>query len=91
MAALGAAYVGRDSAKVMQSRNIPTAGESAPGNYPEERLGYMSRKPKRISITVSQSVHEALVEESITQGRSLSNLPSYWLERQAALVKKLAN
>jgi predicted HicB family RNase H-like nuclease len=51
----------------------------------------MSRKPKRISITVSHSVHEALVEESLFQGRSLSNLASYWLEQRATLVDKLAN
>ena len=91
MVPLGAAYVGRDSAKVMQSRNIPPTGKSVPDSDPEERYGYTSRKPKRISITVSHSVHEALVELSLSQGRSLSNLASYLLEHQAELMRKRAN
>jgi len=39
-----------------------------------------SRRPVRISITVSQAVHEALLERSDAQGRSLSNLAAYLLE-----------
>jgi len=70
---------------------MPPAGKPVPDSHPEERLGYISRKPQRISITVSHSVHEALVEESLFQGRSLSNLASYWLEQRATLVDKLAN
>ncbi len=75
----------------MQSRNMPPAGKPVPDSHPEERFDYISRKPQRISITVSHSVHEALVEESLSQGRSLSNLASYLLEHQAELMRKLAN
>ena len=75
----------------MHSRNMPPSGMPTPDNYPEKRLGYISRKPQRISITVSHSVHEALVEESLSQGRSLSNLASYLLEHQAELMRKRVN
>jgi hypothetical protein len=75
----------------MQSRNMPPAGKPVPDSHPEERFGYISHKPQRISITVSHSVHEALVEESLSQGRSLSNLASYLLEHQAELMRKRVN
>jgi hypothetical protein len=75
----------------MQSRNRPPAGKPVPDSHPEERFGYISHKPQRISITVSHSVHEALVEESLSQGRSLSNLASYLLEHQAELMRKRVN
>jgi len=75
----------------MLSRNMPPSGKPVPDSHPEERLGYISRKPQRISITVSHSVHEALVEESLSQGRSLSNLASYLLEHQAELMRMRVN
>jgi hypothetical protein len=53
-----------------------------------ERMAYSSRKPQRITITVSHFVHEALVVESLAQGRSLSNLASFWLEQQALLARR---
>jgi hypothetical protein len=71
----------------MQIRNF-SSGEPAPGGNQQQRLGYSSRKPQRITITVSHSVHEALVEESLTQGRSLSNLASFWLEQQTELARR---
>jgi predicted HicB family RNase H-like nuclease len=74
----------------MQSRNF-SSGKSGQGGNQQERLGSISRKPQRITITVSHSVHEALVEESFQQGRSLSNLASFWLEQQADLARKRAN
>jgi hypothetical protein len=39
------------------------------------------RKPQRISVTISYAVFEKLVSQSIAEGRSLSNLASYILER----------
>lgn len=45
--------------------------------------GFNLRRPLRITITVSWSVYAALVAASDQQGRSLSNLAAYWLERQA--------
>ena len=71
----------------MQSRNF-SSGKSDPGGNQQERLGHISRKPQRITITVSHYVHEALVEESLSQGRSLSNLASFWLEQQAELARR---
>ena len=50
-------------------------------------LGIASRKPKRLTITVSWSVYQSLVETSDLEGRSLSNTAAYWLERQAELQK----
>ena len=88
---MGADYLDRDSTAVMQSRNRPPAGKPVPDSHPEERFGYISHKPQRISITVSHSVHEALVEASLSQGRSLSNLASYLLEHQAELMRKRVN
>ena len=43
-------------------------------------LKRVSRKPKRITITVSHSVSEQLVCLSDDQGRSTSNLAAYLLE-----------
>ena len=51
-------------------------------------LGVASRKPQRITITVSWSVYQSLIETSDHQGRSLSNAAAYWLERQAELQKQ---
>lgn len=41
------------------------------------------RKPQRLTITVPWGLHEALLRCSHQQGRSVSNLACYWLERQA--------
>lgn len=39
------------------------------------------RKPQRLTITVSWVVFERLVKRSQLEGRSMSNLSSYLLER----------
>lgn len=83
-----ASYLYLDSRAVMQSRNSSSRNSGLDDNQ-QERLGYSSRKPQRITITVSHSVHEALVEESFSQGRSLSNLASFWLEQQAEATRCL--
>ena len=44
-------------------------------------LSYLSRRPKRLTITVSHSVASCLIEQSNDQGRSISNLAAYLLER----------
>ena len=41
------------------------------------------RRPQRLTITVSWHLYETLMQQSGRQGRSLSNLAAYWLERQA--------
>jgi hypothetical protein len=72
----------------MQNDYQFSSGKPSPDKRQRERLGYSSRKPQRITITVSHCVHEVLVEESLSQGRSLSNLASFWLEQQAELARR---
>ena len=45
-----------------------------------------SRNVPRISVTVSQSIHDLMLQECIVQGRSLSNLASFWIKQQAESV-----
>ena len=44
-------------------------------------LSYISRRPQRLTITVSHHVAEHLINQSNDQGRSISNLAAYLLER----------
>jgi hypothetical protein len=39
------------------------------------------KRPKRITITVNHSLYTQLVERSSREGRSISNLASYLLQR----------
>ena len=63
---------------------LGTSGSSslAKANKTPERLGHLTRKPQRISITIPYGLYEALVQASDFQGRSLSNLASFLLEEQ---------
>ena len=45
-----------------------------------ERFRVMQRQPRRISITLSYHVHEALLSRSEEEGRSVSNLCAFLLE-----------
>lgn len=45
---------------------------------------FATRKPQRITITVSWLTQRTLVEASDLEGRSLSNLAAYWLDLRAA-------
>jgi hypothetical protein len=45
-----------------------------------DRLRVMQRQPRRISITLSYHVHEALLNRSEVEGRSVSNLCAFLLE-----------
>lgn len=45
-----------------------------------ERLRVLQRQPRRISITLSYYVHEALLSRSEEEGRSVSNLCAFLLE-----------
>jgi len=58
------------------------SGSMGNGNGPLDRLGHLTRKPQRISITIPYGLYEALVQASDYQGRSLSNLASFLLEEQ---------
>jgi hypothetical protein len=46
------------------------------------------RAPRRISLTIPDHVHSALLERSFREGRSISNLGAFLLEN--ALVHPLA-
>lgn len=48
------------------------------------KIGLAMRKPRKISVTIPQSVYEVLRIQSESQGRSLSSLASYWLQLQAS-------
>ena len=52
-----------------------------------QKPGFAMRKPRKISVTVPQSVYDLLVVQSDRQGRSLSSLASYWLEVQASRLQ----
>lgn len=41
----------------------------------------MTRKPKRMTITVPDKTFQGLVERSSQEGRSMSNLSAYLLEQ----------
>ncbi len=45
-----------------------------------DRIRMMQRQPRRISITLSYHVHEALLSRSEEEGRSVSNLCAFLLE-----------
>lgn len=55
----------------------PSIPSKATGN---QALRLITRKPKRVSITVSQGVLDRLQHISDEQGRSTSNLAAYLLE-----------
>jgi hypothetical protein len=42
---------------------------------------HIIRSPKRISITIPHAMYEKIVERSIKEGRSLSNLAAFILEQ----------
>ena len=46
------------------------------------------RHPQRISVTIAWHVFEALQQRADDQGRSLSNLAAYELERALAQVNR---
>ena len=45
-----------------------------------ERFIMLQRQPRRITITLSYNVHEALLDRSEQEGRSVSNLCAFLLE-----------
>jgi hypothetical protein len=44
------------------------------------RLATLKRSPRRISITIPEHVFEALINRSLYEGRSISNLAAFLLE-----------
>ena len=78
-----AAYVAR---LTMTSEARPRIGSS----QAFMATGIHNRKPQRITITISWSVYQKLIEVSNAQGRSLSNTAAYWLERQSEEIDRQA-
>ncbi|MFM7550934.1 MAG: ribbon-helix-helix domain-containing protein [Cyanobacteriota bacterium] len=50
-------------------------------------LSPLFRKPKRISITISYRLYSELVERSLREGRSISNLASFLLEDEIGALQ----
>jgi hypothetical protein len=46
------------------------------------------RKPQRISITLAHATHQQLIQLSLTQGRSISNLAAFILERATSELQQ---
>lgn len=59
------------------SASIPGSGEKDAARLP-------FRKPRRISITIPDHIYQMLLEHSEQQGRSISNLAAFLLERSIA-------
>ena len=49
------------------------------------RGSVLTRKPHRLTITVSWSVYQSLIDVNEEQGRSIYNMAAYWPERQSEL------
>ncbi|TCD55510.1 hypothetical protein CWE17_11205 [Synechococcus sp. BS56D] len=58
------------------------------GKKASVQFQYLSRKPQRITITLPWSTYQSLLRASDQQGRSLSNVAAYWLEREAETWKR---
>jgi type II secretory pathway component PulK len=43
----------------------------------------MQRTPQRISVTISWQLHQRLLQRSDAEGRSLSNLAAFLLEKSS--------
>jgi hypothetical protein len=57
---------------------------SIPGPEEQDAPRLPFRKPRRISITIPDHIYQLLLERSEQQGRSISNLAAFMLERSIA-------
>jgi len=62
---------------------------SSSSGDPDRNGNRLFRKPQRISITVPDHIHRALLARSSDQGRSLSNVAAFLLERAIASEQEL--
>jgi hypothetical protein len=63
----------------------------APLAKKRKSFGVAMRKPRKISVTIPQCVYELLLDQSESQGRSLSSLASYWLQVQASQAESIGD
>jgi hypothetical protein len=61
-------------------QDYPLASTSQ--ELPKNRL--LFRKPRRVTVTVPDHIYCSLLERSSREGRSISNLAAYLLERAVA-------
>lgn len=54
---------------------------SLSGSSAAPRLAIAQRSPRRLSVTIPFTLHQQLLERSDLEGRSVSNLAAYLLER----------
>ena len=60
---------------------MASAELSKGSKLPDSDLNQELKRPKRITITVNHALYTQLVERSSREGRSISNLASYLLQR----------
>lgn len=68
--------------------DLMAEAHSQAGSQATNRGGLLFRKPKRITITVPDQIYRTLQERSTREGRSISNLAAYLLERAVASEKQ---
>ena len=75
-----------------ENQSVKPYGRGIPQQFGAFLMSTVFRKPRRLTITVSQHVMERLQNSSDQQGRSLSNYAAYLLEcalhRSAADVER---
>lgn len=69
---------------------MKTITSTARSNTPIATLPAM-RRPQRICITVSFATYQSLQDRSLREGRSLSNLAAFLLEKQLQLPTESGN
>jgi hypothetical protein len=77
----------RDNHRPMIICVHPTAAIMAdrlPPNHHGFKVPLWQRKPQRISITLPEATYNALLMRSSREGRSISNLAAFLLEREIA-------
>ena len=84
-----------DLLQILRSIEVPRRCLTTPGrgqsSLPKDQLMKATqhlalRKPQRICVTLPHATHEQLIQLSLTQGRSISNLAAYFLERSIAAL-----
>jgi hypothetical protein len=55
--------------------------EISAGSGNDSRQNYLFRRPRRITVTISQVTAELLLQRSAREGRSLANLAAVLLEQ----------
>jgi hypothetical protein len=65
----------------MYSAHSSTSSPTRTLNPARSAAPLLFRKPRRITVTVPDQIYRALLERSSREGRSISNLAAFLLER----------